>query len=150
MNLIRRNSDVWSPAAELQELQNQINQLFDFDYGDSSGLFDRYMNPAVDIIEEDNGFLVHVDVPGIDRKELSLSMTRNVITIKGEKKEEARHKGRKSYRNESWSGSFQRTLSLPDSVDPDKVDAELKNGVLSIRIAKREELKPKQIAVNVH
>jgi len=149
MNLIRRTSDIWNPGRELRDLQDQINRLFEFDYPDSSGLFDRYTNPAVDIIEEEDGFVVKMDVPGVDRKELEISMTRNVITIKGEKKEESKHKTRRSYRQESWNGSFQRTLSLPDSVDPDKVEAGLKNGVLTVHIAKREELKPRQIAVNV-
>lgn len=149
MNLIRRTNDIWNPGREWRDLQEQINRLFDFDYADSSGLFDRYMNPAVDIIEEEDGFVVKMDVPGVDRKDLEISMTRNVITIKGEKKEESKQKGKRSYRQESWSGSFQRTLSLPDSVDPDKVEAGLKNGVLTVRIAKREELKPRQIAVNV-
>lgn len=149
MNLVRRTNDPWNPARDFQELQEQINSLFDFGYPEMSGLFDRHLSPPVDIIEEDEGFLVTVDVPGVDKEDLDIAITRNILTVKGVKHEESKQKNRKSYRSESWSGSFQRTLSLPESVDPDKVEAQLKNGVLSIRVAKREELKPRQIAIQV-
>lgn len=149
MNLIRRANEVWTPQREIQELQDQINRLFSFDYPEAGGLFDRSLNPAVDIYETAASFEVSIDVPGVDRKDLDISITHNVLTIKGEKKSEARQQGRKTYRSESWTGSFQRTLSLPDSLDPDKVQARLRDGVLHLSIAKREELKPRQIAVQV-
>jgi HSP20 family molecular chaperone IbpA len=71
------------------------------------------------------------------------------LTIKGQKKGETEEKRGKYYRKESWSGSFHRTLPLPSLVDGDKITAQLSNGVLTITLPKREEAKPKQIAVNV-
>lgn len=150
MNLIKWNREnALDPARDFERLQNEINKLFDLSYPDAGGLFDRHVNPAVDIIETPDDFKVMIDVPGVERKDLDISIARNVVTIKGEKHVEKKGDKAKRYRSDSWSGSFQRTLSLPETVDPDKVSAELKNGVLTISLAKREEVKPKQISVKV-
>jgi HSP20 family protein len=82
-------------------------------------------------------------------KDLEVNIANNVLTIKGEKKDSREVKDAKVYRQESWFGSFQRTLSLPDIVDPDKIEAVMKDGVLKITLPKKEEVKPKQIAVKV-
>jgi len=89
------------------------------------------------------------ELPGIDLKDINVSITSNVLTIKGVKKVEKEEKKEKYYRKESRSGSFQRTLSLPTAVDAEKIAAELKNGILTITLPKREEEKPKQITVNL-
>ena len=86
----------------------------------------------------------------MDAKDIELDVTNNVLSIRGEKRRhESGDRDVKNYRRETWYGSFQRTLSLPESIDPNKVTAELKNGVLSIRVAKREEHKPKRIGIKV-
>ncbi len=150
MDLVRWNQKRdMNPLGEFERLQDEINKLFNFDYSGSSGLFDRSMAPAVDVIETADSVVVRCDIPGIRKEDLDLSLARNVLTIKGEKKPEETKENEKSYRNETWSGMFQRTLSLPDSVDPEKVDASLQDGVLEITIAKREEVKPRQIDVKV-
>ncbi|MFW5727213.1 MAG: Hsp20/alpha crystallin family protein [Spirochaetota bacterium] len=150
MDLVRWNQrrDL-NPLGEFERLQDEINKLFNFDYSGSSGLFDRTVSPAVDVIETADSVVVRCDMPGIRKEDLDLSLARNVLTIKGEKKPEEKKENAKSYRNETWSGMFQRTISLPDSVDPEKVDASLQDGVLEITIAKREEVRPRQIDVKV-
>ena len=85
----------------------------------------------------------------MEEKNLDISLAANVLTIKGVKGDEKDLENRKIYRRETWGGGFQRTLSLPDTIDPEKVDAELKNGILTLVIPKKEEVKPKQIAVKV-
>jgi HSP20 family protein len=88
----------------------------------------------------------------VEAKDIELDIVNNVLSIRGEKRRPGGDddKGKvKNYRRETWYGSFQRTLALPDSVDPDKVTAEMKNGVLSVQIAKREERKPKRIGIKV-
>jgi HSP20 family protein len=115
----------------------------------TTGLFDRPVSPAIDIVENPGDFKVICELPGIDLKDINVSITANVLTLKGEKKVETEEKRGKYYRKESRSGSFQRTLSLPSSVDAEKVSAELKNGILTITLPKREEEKPKQITVNL-
>jgi HSP20 family protein len=150
MDLVRWNQkrDL-NPMGEFERLQDEINKLFNLDYPGRSGLFDRTLSPAIDVIETGESVVVRCDMPGIRQDDLDLSLARNVLTIKGEKKPEEKRSNSKSYRNETWSGAFQRTISLPDSVDPEKVEASLRDGVLEIRIAKREEVRPRQIDVNV-
>jgi len=133
---------------EFDRLQEEINKLFNLDY-QSSGIFDRTASPAVDVIEKDDSVVVRCDMPGVKKDNLDLSLARNILTIKGEKKSEDHENESKNYRNETWSGIFQRTISLPDSVDPEKVEASLRDGVLELVIGKREEVKPRQIDVKV-
>ncbi|MFW6228448.1 MAG: Hsp20/alpha crystallin family protein, partial [Alkalispirochaeta sp.] len=107
----------------------------------------------LDVVETDDAILVACDIPGVDGKDIDLDIVNNVLTIRGEKKpaitDDDEKGGAKNYRRETWYGTFQRTISLPDSVDPDKVSAELTNGVLSIHLAKQEERKPKRIGIKV-
>jgi HSP20 family protein len=152
MNIVRRNrNNVWDPVGELDRIRREIDEMFDpaarrfF----SDGLFDREFSPAMDVVENEDGFLVSVDLPGVDRKDLEISVADNVLTIKGEKKDHRENKESKLYRKETWEGSFQRTLSLPHGVDANKIDAKMRDGVLAISLPKKEEAKPKQIAVNV-
>jgi HSP20 family protein len=145
-----KRDDLYNPWSELDRLQDEINDLFDLDrLPSTSGLFDRPVSPAIDIVENADAFEVLCELPGIDLKDINVSITSNVLTIKGVKKVEKEEKKEKYYRKESRSGSFQRTLSLPTAVDAEKIAAELKNGILTITLPKREEEKPKQITVNL-
>jgi HSP20 family protein len=150
MNLLRRTNQYW-PFDEFERLRDEINDLFELDrYPQSTGLFDRSVSPRMDVVETGDEFVVACDLPGLGPKDIDLDITNNILTIRGEKKQESKDKqSRKNYRSETWYGSFQRTMSLPETVNPDSVSAELKNGVLAVRIGKREEHKPKRISVKV-
>ena len=149
-DLMNRRNDVWTPSNELRRLQDEINSLFNFDGWDfAPGLFDRNMAPALDMVETADDFVVTVDLPGVNQDDVDLSVADNVLTIKGEKKGGSESEESNYYRKESWEGSFQRTVSLPQGVDADNVHAEMKDGVLSITLPKREEAKPRKINVNV-
>jgi HSP20 family protein len=127
-------------------LQEQINDLFDFPrFPEIHGLFDRTMSPAIDVVEHPDKFTVECDLPGISQKDIDISIAAGVLTIKGEKKGERVSDTTKFYRQETWEGSFQRTISLPAAVDPDKVEASYRDGVLMIELPKREEAKTKRI-----
>jgi HSP20 family protein len=140
----------FDPLQELERLQQEINTLFDTEQGEqNTGLFDRTVSPAIDVLETDNDFKVVCNLPGVEDKDIDVSVADNVLTIKGEKKQHNPDENAKVYRREDWSGSFQRTLSLPRSVDAEKIDAELKDGVLQLTMPKREEVKPRQIDVKV-
>ncbi len=150
MNLMRWNgNNELDPAKDFERLHNEIDKLFNFSYPDAGGLFDRHISPSVDIIETADDLKVQMDVPGVDKKDLDISIAGNVLTVKGEKQSTKTNDKAKRYRSDSWSGSFQRTLSLPGTVNPEKVSAAMKDGVLVITVAKREESKPKQISVKV-
>ena len=153
MYRMHHTRNAW-PFQDFERLRNQINDLFDDDltYG-TTGLFDRSMSPRLDVIETDDALLVACDIPGVEADDIDVDIVNNVLSIRGEKQPVGAGNGTqdevKNYRRETWYGSFQRTVALPDSVDPDNVSAELTNGVLSIRIGKREERKPKRIGIKV-
>ncbi len=149
-DLMNRRNDVWTPRSELRQLQDEINSLFNLDdWGFAPGLFDRNMAPALDMVENTDDFVVTVDLPGVSQDDVDLSVADNVLTIKGEKKGGNESEERNYFRKETWEGSFQRTVSLPQGVDPDNVHAEMKDGILTITLPKREESKPRKISVNV-
>jgi len=149
MAIIRwKDRDLYDPWNNFKALQKEINNLFEVDpFQVSTGLFDRSFSPAIDAVEDANEYTITCELPGLDQKEIDVSIASNVLTIKGEKKLEEK-KG-KYYKRESWAGSFQRTLPLPVQVDAEKIRAELKDGILTIVLPKKEEVKPKQIAVNI-
>lgn len=124
----------------------ELSRFFDLGW-DNAGLFDEALAPAIDLVERDDGYTLYVDLPGVDKKDLELSVENNVLSLKGEKKEN--REGTKFFRKETWNGAFRRTISLPQAADSQKVSAELKDGVLVVTIGKKEELKPRQITVNV-
>jgi len=149
MDLIKwRPSEVFDPMTELDRMREEFDRFFGLEPM-ISGLFDRVKSPAIDVVEQDDAFVVTCDLPGVEMKDLEVNIANNVLTIKGEKKDSREVKDAKVYRQESWFGSFQRTLSLPDIVDPDNIEAVMKDGVPKITLPKKEEVKPKQIAVKV-
>ena len=150
MAIIRWNNDVWSPTEEMERLQREINDLFSLpEYPSRRGIFDRSISPPMDLIETEDGFVVYCDLPGIDEKQVSVSVTPGVLTIKGERTAEPKGAKTKVYRSETWEGRFQRTLAIPSQVDTGAIDARLVNGLLRIQLPKREEHKPKQIELKV-
>ncbi|KAB2831966.1 MAG: Hsp20/alpha crystallin family protein, partial [Candidatus Brocadia sp.] len=105
--------------------------------------------PPLDLSETADKVTVKEEIPGMDPKEVDISIQGDTLIIKGEKKEEKEEKGKNYYRMERRYGSFARVVDLPASVDTNKVTAECKNGVLEITMQKKEEVKPKQISVKV-
>lgn len=148
MNAIRRRNQGYSPLAEFDRLRNEMNRLFEDDwFGNMAGNGQKLGVPAVDVREHENDILVQAELPGVDMKDIDVSVSGNVLTIKGEKKSEDERKEEGYYYRESWSGAFQRSVTLPDTVDPDKVDAKMKDGVLRLTFPKKEEVKPRQINI---
>jgi len=140
------------PLGILERFQDDWDRIFGWSrFPVTSGLFDRSVSPAVDVVETENEVVLWADIPGLEKKDLDLSVAANILTLKGEKKLPA--KGTKDkdrvYRDETWTGSFHRSLSLPGSVDPDQIKAEFKDGVLRVSIPKKPEHKPRQIPVSV-
>lgn len=101
---------------------------------------ERYeFSPSVDIYYEGNELVVKADVPGIDKKDLDINLTENILTISGEKKKEEKVERENYYRFERSHGSFRRTFEMPGDIDPEKVKAHFEDGVLEIRIPRTEE-----------
>lgn len=125
--------------------------LFDgfFEDWDAPALFgeDSTWVPAFDITENEKEYVVTAELPGIDAKELDITYTDGVLTVKGEKKQENEEKGDNFHRIERRYGSFHRSFRIPGEVKSDKVDANFKDGVLKLTLPKAEESKPKKIEV---
>ena len=105
--------------------------------------------PAVDIIEDEKEYLIKVELPEIQKDDVKVTVEGGVLTIRGERKTEKEQKGRKFHRIERYYGSFERSFSVPDDADDGKVNAEFKDGVLRVHLAKSEKARPKQIEFKV-
>ena len=103
--------------------------------------------PAIDLKEETNQFIIEADIPGVDPKDIEVSMAHGVLTIKGERQAESQGEGKNYHRVERIYGSFYRRFSLPDTADADQIVASGKNGVLQIRILKKAVAQPRKIAI---
>jgi HSP20 family protein len=148
MDLVRWGNGLSDPFLEFETLQDEINRLFDgARVAEPRGLFERTFSPAIDILESDDKFDVLCDMPGIEIKDIEISIAGNVLTIKGERRADGKSGNGNVYKTDTRLGRFQRTVQLPLPVDPDHVDAVLKDGVLKIALPKKEELKPRQISV---
>jgi HSP20 family protein len=150
----------WNPARELAtfptdvlSMQREINNMFDHFYRggavDDGSLGTSLWTPAVDVAEQDGEFQVKIELPGVSKDDVKITMQDNILTIRGEKKQEKESKGSNYHRVERSYGSFQRSFTLPTSVKADKVEATYGDGILSIKLPKAEEAKPKQIDVKV-
>jgi HSP20 family protein len=105
--------------------------------------------PSVDILEKDGNIILRAELPGMTEKDIDLRIEGDTLTLKGERKMDNEDKKSNYHRIESFYGSFTRSFRLPDSVDLDKVNAEYKNGVLTITLPKKPEVKPREIPVTV-
>ena len=130
---------------------NELNDVFDRFFG-RQGETPEFWGasfPPANISETDDNVVVTLQVPGMDAKDIELSLHGEVLTLKGEKKQEKEEKGKKFHRVERSYGSFVRSFSLPESVDEAAVKAEYKDGVLNLHLPKSEKVKPKAIDVKV-
>ena len=147
MSLVR-----YEPWSLLNQLSKEIDQLFDprrmaLATEQESDVATADWVPAVDIKEEPDKFVIHADVPGVDPKDIEVSMENGVLTIKGQREEEKKEEKEGYKRIERVRGAFYRRFSLPDTADAEKIKAKVKNGVLEIVIPKQEEVQPRRITV---
>jgi HSP20 family protein len=142
----------WEPARELGTIQNEMNRLFNsfFDTPTTTGngAYRRWV-PAMDLVETESDFVLRADLPGLSEKDVNIELEDNVLTISGERKGEHEERNEGYYRVERSSGSFRRTLTLPDGVEPDTVKATFDRGVLEVRVPKPEQRKPRKVAISV-
>jgi len=139
----------WDPFREVAALQNRVNSLFrDFNESESSMTTSNFM-PAVDIYEDEKKIVLKVDVPGMQEKDLDVSVENNTLTVKGERKFEKEEKEENFHRIERRYGSFYRAFTLPSTVDTENVKASYDAGVLKLELKKKAEAQPKQIKINV-
>ena len=137
----------WVPEKSQEEhpvvsFQRAVNSLFDdFFKGidiDAQGEKFGSFNPKIDMTEDEKSIKVTAELPGIEEKDIEVNLTKNILTVKGEKAQEKEEKGKESYYMERSYGSFQRSIQLPTEIQHDKIDANFKKGVLTITLPKAE------------
>jgi HSP20 family protein len=141
----------WDPFRDVLSLQNRMNSLFqEFERGQGeTGAVTAAFVPPVDIYEDEHKIVLKLEVPGLTEKDLDIQLENQVLTVKGERKFEKEEKEQNFHRIERRYGSFYRSFTIPNTVDPESVKAGYDAGVLKIELAKRAEAKPKQIKVAV-
>lgn len=143
----------WEPFREIENMQRQMNQLFDRMISSSDG--DRQIAngtsfiPAAEIQETDNEVKLHMELPGVDVNDLDVKVSEDAVAITGERKSETTSEEKGMRRSEFRYGRFQRVIPLPAQIQNDKVQADFKNGVLSLTLPKSEDHKQKVVSVSL-
>lgn len=152
MSLIRWNPtrELAASPSELLSIQREMNRLFDtFARSDDEATGLSMWTPTVDIAERDDEYVVRMELPGVRKEDVRITIENNVLTIRGEKKQEQTVSDDAFRRVERSYGSFQRSFTLPVAVRADEIDAVAQDGVLTVQLPKAEEARPKQIEVKV-
>ena len=150
MNVMTR----WDPFRELDELQSRLSTLFGRAAIRKNGTKDEALTvaewaPLVDIVEDDNEYLIKAELPEVKKEDVKVTVQDDVLTISGERMFEKEEKDRKYHRMERAYGSFVRSFTLPEDADGEKVAAEFKDGVLKVHLPKSEKSRPKSIEVKI-
>jgi HSP20 family protein len=139
----------WDPIRELDSLQGDMNRLFDrfFEGRTANGSTGRRWIPAMDLVETEDHLVLRGDLPGMSEDDVDIEIKDNVLTVSGERKAEHDERGEGYHRVERAFGSFSRSLTLPQGVDAEKVEANFENGVLEVQIPKPSQAKPTRVQI---
>ena len=147
-NLIR-----WEPAREMMSLRDAMDRLFDDAFTRPLSLKDAWSVPAIDMFQTDDEIVVKAALPGIKADEVQINVTGEVLTLKGEVRQDEEKTSSLKGKEKAWHirderfGSFERSVALPTDVVADKAKAEFENGILTITLPKADEVKPRTITV---
>lgn len=138
---------------ELETMSNRLNRILS-EGGMSTRRSDETVAvadwmPVVDILETHDNFQIHVELPGVEKSAVKLSIDKGILLISGQRPKETPTEGMRYHRNERPYGRFERAFRVPDSVDEQKLEADLKNGIMTVRLPKVEKAKPKSIQISV-
>ena len=143
----------WRPFRELEELERRLEETFGRPFPAAMWrrlpLEERGWAPAIEVFEKEDKFVVKAELPGMEEKDIDVSVVGDTLTIKGEKKAESEVKEEDYYFCERSYGSFFRSIAVPSNVDTKKIEANYENGVLEVSLPKTPEVKPKKISVSV-
>lgn len=134
--------DVWRQRDPFLRMQEDMDRMFDSFFERPGALSTARAEgfwPSLDVYETEKEITIQAELPGIDEKEINLSLNRNVLTIRGKKESEEEEKGKSYYRRERSYGEFQRSIELPEGIDEDKIDATYEKGILKVVVPKSEE-----------
>ena len=138
----------YSPVKEFENLHNNLLRYFD-DFPTFRKSFSDDFSPRMDVTDNENSIIIKAEVPGVEKKDINISIKDNVLAIEGEKKDEVVDEKANYYRSERVFGTFKRQFQLPDEVEAEKVDAKYENGILTIDLKKKEVVKPEAKVIKV-
>lgn len=141
-----RFSSTLDPVSDLEALQRELERFFENPLGIDLGFSGRGVFPAVNIFSDKDGYVVRAEVPGVAPEQLRVDTQGHTVTISG-KRENATFQDASYHRHERGTGEFSRSLQLPETLDTGRAEAACKNGILTVRIPKKEEAKPRQISI---
>lgn len=138
----------WNPFDELSTLHREMDRLFGRAFSDTPAgtVAQASFVPAVEVANQKDGWTVRLAIPGVDPKDLQIEVAGNTLTVRGERRREERNE---PYMTEFSYGRFERTLTLPESIDGDKVTANYRNGMLDLRLPLHESVKPRKVQIAV-
>lgn len=143
MNMIR-----WNPQRDMMSFKRQFDKLFR-DWDEEAPTRTAFWKPAVDIFETKDSLVMKVELPGVSKEDVKIDLDNQILTISGERKFENEVKEEDYHRIERAYGQFQRSFTLPNKVDAERIEASYREGLLEVVLPKKEEAKPRQIEVNV-
>jgi len=143
----------WEPFRNMSDIQGEVNRLLDSFLGrptvSGAGSAVRTWAPVLDMHETKDEVVLNFELPGVSEKDVALSITGDLLTLKGERTANREFKDEDAYRAERVYGKFERSVQLPIPVQPDKVKATYRDGVLEVKLPKAEEVKPKAIKIDI-
>ena len=154
MDLIRYQAPEltpWSAADRWSNLRDELNSFFELPVWSSfarTGQLFTGWSPALDLYQSNDNVIAVVELPGMRKEDIEISLHNGTLTISGERKRENSSNGDKAERTERYVGTFRRSIALPTRVDAGKVSATYRDGILTVTLPKAEEVKPKQIQVS--
>jgi HSP20 family protein len=141
----------WSAADRWSNLRDDLNSFFELPFWSSFGragqLFTGW-SPALDLYQSNDNVVAVVELPGMRKEDIEISLHDGALTISGERKRESSSNGENAERTERYIGRFRRSIALPTRVDASRVSATYRDGILTVTLPKAEEVKPKQIQVS--
>jgi HSP20 family protein len=144
---VRPFTQALDPSGDAMGIQSQMNRLFENLFAQPA-MMERSWTPPVDMYETKDEVVVRVELPGVDEKDIRLSITGDLLTIQGERQWSDETRDAAHYRQERWFGKFERALSLPIPVETGQVKATYRDGVLTVKLPKTEGVKPKEIKID--
>jgi HSP20 family protein len=141
----------WRPFGELSSLRREMDRLWENFFGERplGRIWEREWAPSLDMSETKDNYVVKAEVPGIDAKHIDISLTGDILSIRGEKKQEKEEKEEEYHLVERNYGSFSRSVRIPAEVESNKIKASYKNGILTITLPKSEKVKAKEVKIKV-
>lgn len=137
----------WEPFRDLVSVRKDMDRLFDEFFASPANVRTGWAMPMVDMYQTEDDIVVKATLPGLEPEDLDIQITGDLLTVRGETKQEVEDNGAKYHLREHRYQSFSRSITLPAAVQADKANAEMKNGILTLTLPKAEEAKPKVISV---